>query len=115
MASSYAHSVRAGMMAASRLHRRLPQREAIAARGGNVDVFAAIHAVDLPLLLRPLDGLLGAYIGDPAPDVLIITQRPMPIRRFTAAHELGHFFLKHQPSLDDERYPSTRVSASGPP
>lgn len=114
MASSYAHSVRAGMMAASRLHRRLPQREAIEARGGSVDVFGAIHAVDLPLLLRPLEGLLGAYISDPAPGVLITTQRPMPIQRFTAAHELGHFFLQHQPSLDDETI-LRRMAASGAP
>jgi len=26
----------------------------------------------------------------------------MSIQRFTAAHELGHFSLRHQPSLDDE-------------
>jgi hypothetical protein len=26
----------------------------------------------------------------------------MSIQRFTAAHELGHFEMKHQPSLDDE-------------
>ena len=71
-------------------------------RGGNVDVFGAIHAIDLPLLLRPLQGLLGAYLRDPAPGVLVTTQRPMSIQRFTAAHELGHFSLRHDPSLDDE-------------
>ena len=26
----------------------------------------------------------------------------MSIQRFTAAHEFGHFLLRHQPSLDDE-------------
>lgn len=26
----------------------------------------------------------------------------MSVQRFTAAHELGQFRLKHQPSLDDE-------------
>ena len=102
MATSYASAVRNGTMAASRLHRALPQHATVTGQGGNVDVFGAIHSLDLPLLLRPLDGLLGAYISDPMPGVLITTERPMAIQRFTAAHELGHFYLKHQPSLDDE-------------
>jgi Zn-dependent peptidase ImmA (M78 family) len=45
---------------------------------------------------------LGAYLSDPAPGVLITTQGPMSIQRFTAAHELGHFSMRHQPSLDDD-------------
>jgi hypothetical protein len=89
-------------MAAARLHQRLDLRQQIEARGGNVDVFGAIQTVDLPLLLRPLQGLLGAYLSDPVPGVLVTTQRPMSIQRFTAAHELGHFSLRHQQSLDDE-------------
>lgn len=102
MATDYAGAIREGTMAAGRLHQRLGVREQILARGGNVDVFSAIQAVDLPLLLRPLQGLLGAYLNDPTPGVLVTTQRPMSIQRFTAAHELGHFWLRHQPSLDDE-------------
>jgi Zn-dependent peptidase ImmA (M78 family) len=89
-------------MAAARLHQRLELRKQNESRGGNVDVFGAIQMVNLPLLLRPLEGLLGAYLSDPAPGVLITTQRPMSIQRFTAAHELGHFSLRHLPSLDDE-------------
>jgi Zn-dependent peptidase ImmA (M78 family) len=102
MATSYAEAVRTGTMAAARLHKSLDLRNQIALRGGNVDVFAAIQALDLPLLLRPLQGLLGAYLSEPAPGVLVTTQRPMSIQRFTAAHELGHFTLHHEPSLDDE-------------
>lgn len=89
-------------MAAARLHQRLDLRKQIELRGGNIDVFGSIHSVELPLLLRPLQGLLGAYLNDPEPGVLVTTQRPMSIQRFTAAHELGHFWLRHQPSLDDE-------------
>ncbi len=102
MADSYASAVRNGTLAAARLHQRLDLRQQIEGNGGNVDVFDAIQTVDLPLLLRPLKGLLGAYLSDPAPGVLVTTQRPMSIQRFTAAHELGHFSLGHQPSLDDE-------------
>lgn len=101
-AATYAGAVRSGTMAAARLHGELDMRGAIELRGGSVDVFGAIQAVDLPLLLRPLEGLLGAYLNDPTPGILVTTQRPMPIQRFTAAHELGHYSLGHQPSLDDD-------------
>lgn len=115
-AADYAGAVRAGTMAASRLHRRLDLRKEVEARGGNVDVFGAIQSIDLPLLLRPLQGLLGAYLSDPVPGVLVTTQRPMSIQRFTAAHELGHFSLRHEPSLDDEsilrRMPTPSDSSS---
>lgn len=101
-AADYPSAVRAGTLAAVRLHQRLDLRRHIEASGGNVDVFAAIQVLDLPLLVRPLQGLLGAYLCDPAPGVLVTTRRPMNIQRFTAAHELGHFSMRHKPSLDDE-------------
>ncbi len=101
-ATSYAGAVRAGTMAAARLHSKVDIRGVIELRGGNVDVFGAIQEISLPLLLRPLEGLLGAYLSDPVPGVLVTTQRPMSIQRFTAAHELGHYSLRHQPSLDDD-------------
>jgi Zn-dependent peptidase ImmA (M78 family)/predicted secreted protein len=65
------------------------------------------------LLLRPLKGLLGVYIPDPIPGVLVTSQRPLSIQRFTAAHELGHYRLKHKPSLDDESI-LTRMATLGP-
>ena len=57
VAADYPSAVRAGTMAAARLHQQLDLRRQIEAAGGDVYVFAAIHAVDLPLLLRPLQGL----------------------------------------------------------
>ncbi len=102
MALDYEGAVRAGAMAAGRLHRRLGTQAFIEQHGGNVDVFGTIHSLGLPLLLRPLKGLLGAYLSSPAPGVLVTTERPMSIQRFTAAHELGHFAMEHEPSLDDE-------------
>lgn len=102
MAEDYASAVRAGTMEAGRLHRELGTRDEVASQGGHVDVFAAIHALHIPLLLRPLNGLLGAYLNEPSPGVLVTTQRPMSVQRFTAAHELGHFRMGHKPSLDDE-------------
>ena len=90
-------------MQAARLHRELGIQRSMQAEGGSIDVFFdAMLRVNLPLLLRPLNGLLGAYLQDPIPGVLVTTQRPLSIQRFTAAHELGHFIFKHKPSFDDE-------------
>jgi len=89
-------------MAAARLHRQIGSRDRVEREGGNIDVFHAILQLELPLLLRPLRGLLGAYLRDPMPGVLVTTQRSLSIQRFTAAHELGHFRLNHDPSRDDE-------------
>lgn len=112
--ADFASAVRNGTMGAGRLHRRLPYREQIEARGGSIDVFAAIEALDIPLLLRPLDGLLGAYLRDPAPGILVTTQRPLNIQRFTASHELGHSELKHELSLDDDNILRRMPMDTGP-
>ncbi len=102
MATDYAGAVRNGSMAAARLHVEFDTKAKMQSQGGSIDVFDAVLSVKLPLLLRPLNGLLGAYLPDPIPGVLVTTERPLSIQRFTAAHELGHFRLKHRPSLDDE-------------
>lgn len=102
MALTYAEAVRSGTMEAARLHVQLESKKRMENQGGSIDVFNTALTLDLPLLLRPLHGLLGAYIPTPIPGVLITTERPLAIQRFTAAHEVGHFRMGHQPSLDDE-------------
>ncbi len=102
MATDYAGAVRNGTAAAGRLQRELGIRDLIEVHGGCIDIFDAIRMLDLPLMLRPLKGLLGAYLSAPVPGILVTTERAMSIQRFTAAHELGHCILQHEPSLDDE-------------
>lgn len=102
MASSVPNAIRNGVAKAARLHEQLGSQTAMVAQRGSIDVFDTICSLDIALLLRPLNGLLGAYLREPTPGILITTQRPLSIQRFTAAHELGHFYLDHKPSLDDE-------------
>jgi len=102
VAQNYAEAVRNGTAAASRVQRRLDLQNRLEAEPGAVDVFAVIAELDVPLMLRPLKGLLGAFLNAPAPGILVTTERPLSIQRFTAAHELGHCLMSHQPSLDDE-------------
>jgi Zn-dependent peptidase ImmA (M78 family) len=90
-----------GTREAARLHRQFDMRARIEAEGGRIDVFGAIVRCGVILLFKPLDGLLGVYLSDPIPGILVTTHRPLGVQRFTGAHELGHTLLRHQPSLDD--------------
>lgn len=91
-----------GAYAAEQLHDRLSIRKAVEASIGAIDVFGALLALDVALIFRPLDGLLGACLPGPRPGVIISTQRPLNVQRFTGAHELGHVALEHEISLDGE-------------
>lgn len=99
--SALTNAIREATLAASRLHKHLGL-ESGSSGDGRIDVFGAAARLRIPLLLKPLESLLGAYIRDPAPGVLITSRRPLSIQRFTAAHELGHYWMGHKPSLDDD-------------
>lgn len=60
-----------------------------------IDVFSICEDLGLWLAFLPLDNLLGAFIPEGAGGVLVTTQRPIPIQRYTAAHEVGHWRLDH--------------------
>jgi Zn-dependent peptidase ImmA (M78 family) len=91
-----------GIREAARLHRDYGMQRQVVSYGGRIDVFGTIVTCGVPLIFRPLDGLLGVFIPEPAPGVLITTRRPLSVQRYTGAHELGHYQLKHRPSFDDE-------------
>ncbi len=89
--------------AAHKLHLDLGVRARLErSNGGRVDVFGAIGELGATLMFQPLDKLLGAYVPAEEPGILITTKRPLSIQRFTAAHELGHLYMNHQSSLDDQ-------------
>ena len=91
-----------GAKAADELQLQLNTRDRVESSHANVDVFGSIAFRKAALLFRKLEGILGAYIPAKTPGILITTQRPLPIQRFTAAHELGHCFMNHKPSFDGE-------------
>jgi Zn-dependent peptidase ImmA (M78 family)/predicted secreted protein len=87
---------------AGRLHREMQSQQLVETRGGGVDVFGAILQLSVPLVFRPLDKLLGAFVPRPSAGIIVTTQRSLAVQRFTASHELGHFILGHAGSLDDD-------------
>lgn len=100
--ADYASSIRRAALEAGRLHRDLAIQSRVVRGSGRVDVYDTIARLNVPLFFTKLDGLLGVYLREPSPGVLVTTQRPQNQQRFTAAHELGHHYLGHSPSLDDE-------------
>jgi Zn-dependent peptidase ImmA (M78 family) len=98
----YASAIRRATLAAAHLHRDLGSEAVVTGAGSSVDIFSAVVQLHITMLLRPLEGLLGAFLSNPTPGILITTERPLSVQRLTAAHELGHFCLKHLESLDDE-------------
>ena len=91
-----------GMRAALRLQRDLGFDRG-EARGHRVDVFGAIYKENVPLLFRKLEPLMGAYLRENGnPGIILTTRRPLGQQRFTAAHELGHHILNHDPHADDD-------------
>lgn len=102
MTGSYRAAVLSGSKAAARLHKQLGLRDQYDGKKTAIDIFAVISQLDVPVLVRPLDTLLGAYLNEPQPGILVTSKRDRKIQRLTAAHELGHYILKHTPSLDDE-------------
>ncbi|MXY33960.1 MAG: ImmA/IrrE family metallo-endopeptidase, partial [Boseongicola sp. SB0664_bin_43] len=75
-----------------------------AKRVQRVDVFDSIDRQGAALMFQPFDKLLGAFLKqNGAAGIILNTERPLGMQRFTAAHELGHLTLGHDPHADDER------------
>jgi Zn-dependent peptidase ImmA (M78 family)/predicted secreted protein len=68
-----------------------------------VPIFDVIEDARIWLFFQPMRNLYGAYErhGDVA-GVIINSQHPLSVQRFTAGHEYGHHVLGHEASADDE-------------
>lgn len=66
-----------------------------------IDVFDLCERVGLWLAFVPLDNVLGAFLPDGSGGVMITTQRPLTVQRYTAGHELGHWRMDHGPTADE--------------
>jgi len=106
-----------GAKAAQRLLGIMEAQKRISETSGQIDVLGVLASLEILVVFKPLDGLLGAYLRGDTPGVLLSTKRPPSVQRFTAAHELGHAVLEHKPSLDSRdvlRRAASNVEGAGP-
>lgn len=67
-----------------------------------VPIFGIIQQNSLWLIFQPLDRLYGAYLDEnSSAGIIINSKHPPNLQRFTAAHEYGHYVLKHGTRLDN--------------
>jgi predicted secreted protein len=98
---SYREAILKGTKAAAKLHEQFESSQPIEThRRGSIDVFGSILTQGVNLVFRPLDGLLGACLDGRG--IIISTNRPLSVQRFTGGHELGHVVLEHEFSMDGE-------------
>jgi hypothetical protein len=65
--------------AAARIHQELEMRRQVETQASSVDVFGTIVRQRIPLVFKPLDGLLGAYLPRPIPGIIVTTQRQLSV------------------------------------
>ena len=69
------NSILEGAKAAAKIHRQLDLRHQIESQASNVDVFGTIVKEKIPLVFRPLEGLLGAFLPGPAPGIIVTDRK----------------------------------------
>lgn len=96
-ASTRQRAVAQASMQATRLHRQLGLDLT-----KPVDVFGIAQTLGLWLMAQPLDRLYGCYLRTgQAAGIIVNSQHPESLQRFTVAHEIGHHILGHDHTTDD--------------
>ncbi len=70
-----------------------------------VDVFGVLRSANAYVFFRPLKSMFGAFLPTKGqiPGLLINSNLPLSVQRYTAAHEFGHVYMNHKTvSLDSE-------------
>ncbi|WP_413443682.1 ImmA/IrrE family metallo-endopeptidase [Herbaspirillum frisingense] len=75
-------------------------KERIDAGYTRVDPLKIAELSGVAVMFQRLDRLLGAYINEDRPGIIVNVDRPPGLVHMTCAHELGHHFLNHEATSD---------------
>jgi len=68
-----------------------------------IDIFRIIEGAGIWLMFQPMPRLFGAYKHEnESAGIILNTNHPSSLQRYTAAHEYGHHVLNHTESIDEE-------------
>lgn len=94
------HILHAARVASQVLHEAKVRERVFQSGYTRVDPVRLAEEAGIAVLARPLNQLLGAFLREGAPGILLNIQRPVGLLHMTCAHELGHFHLGHKTTAD---------------
>ncbi len=99
-------NLRQRLLDASKKAAQVHQDAGSAARFGNgfsrINPLLLAEEAGVPVMLtEQLDKLLGAFLREGRPGIIVNSDRPIGMMHMTCAHELGHYFLDHVTTADE--------------